>query len=214
MTISNLTINRIQSHSIIKNQQGFTLVLTMVFLVILSLVGVTAIRSSRTDVQIAGNERWAIDSFYRSESGAGITTRILEDISRGKVGGMKSPTKDFSYGETLLTDIDFDLDSKNNGKLSGKKNPDWGTESSLTAHIFWPKDNLKTRSAPYTIKHPPLTQILVGKKNRKPIGESVETGRGKDSSSSPGGAYFDIWSRNRGQSNAETVLHIRWLHID
>ncbi len=214
MTISNLTINRIQSHSIIKNQQGFTLVLTMVFLVILSLIGITAILSSQTDVQVAGNERWATDSFYQSESGAEITTRLLEDMSRGKVGGVASSATDFSYGETLLADIDFDLDSTKNGKLSGKENPLWGTESNLAAHIFWPEKNLKTTSAPYTIKRTPLTQILVGKKNQKAVGDSVETGRGGGSPSSSGRAHFDIWSKNRGRVNAEAILHVRWLYIE
>ncbi len=215
MNILNPTIDKKKLGRLAGDQRGFTLVLTMIFLVVLSLIGITAIRSSRIEVQIAGNERWATDSFYRSESGCDITTRLLVDMARGKVGGSGS-SKNLVYGETLLTDVDFDLGSKFHGSgWTGESEPGWGTAENLKADVFWPENNI-SHADPYTIgnKQAPLTQILAIKKDKKPVGSSVETGRSGGSASSGAQAYFDIWSKTHGRVNSETVLHIHWLYIE
>ncbi len=205
-----------------QNQQGFTLILTMIFLVVLSLMGITAMRSSRIDVQIAGNERWSTDSFYRSEGGGDMTTRLLEDMSRGKVGGSDTEKENFLYGGILeegkrrggilIADLDFDLKSTKNKW----KEPSWGTHDNLAADVLLPNENLKEHKKPYAVRNRqlPMTQIIVAKTNKKPVGTSMETGRSSGSSSSGAEATFVIWTRNTGTLNAETVLHTKWLHID
>ncbi len=69
------------------HEQGFVLVVTMMLLVVLTLISLTAIRSSRIELQVSGNEKWEIDSFYRSESGGEIATRVIEDSVSGRRGG-------------------------------------------------------------------------------------------------------------------------------
>ncbi len=213
MNMSNHTIHRnMKPLTTLNNEQGIALVLTMIFLVVLSLMGITALRSSRVELQIAGNEKWATDSFYRSESGNDTVTRLLEDLSSGKVGGAKTSLKDFTYGEVLITDLDFDLGQPEDTE------PKWADpadSASLYADVFMPKDSVDNSKGKYMIaKNQPLTQIIAGKRGKKPVGGPTETGRSAGSSGSKPEATFDIWTRNNGIFNAESVLHTRWLHID
>ncbi len=212
MNMSNPTIyKKMKPFTTLNNERGIALVLTMIFLVVLSLMGITALRSSRVELQIAGNEKWATDSFYRSESGNDTMTRLLEDVSSGKVGGANTPTKDFAYGEILITELDFDLSDPQ------ETEPAWaesGNSNHLIADVFMPKENVSVDGNTYTINNNwPLTQIITGKLQKPIPGSSTETSR-PAGSSSKAKATFDVWTRNNGIFNAESVLHTRWLHID
>ncbi len=210
--MSNLTIHKkMKPFTTLNNERGIALVLTMIFLVVLSLMGITALRSSRVELQIAGNEKWATDSFYRSESGNDMVTRLIEDNSSGKVGGANTPVKDFTYGEVLVANLDFDLSDPQ------ETEPAWAESNNsdnLIADVFMPKESVSVSGNTYTIKNnQPLTQIITGKLNNKSYGGSTESGRSAGTSSKAE-ATFDIWTRNNGILSAESVLHTRWLHID
>lgn len=192
-----------------RTEKGFVLIVTMVMLVVLTLIGVTAIRSSKVELQLSGNGKWLTDSFYRSESGVELTTRLLEDLSTGKVGATGASIN-VSYGNVLLPDIDFDLGTP---LLTQPVWTDPATDTLINTNIFFPRQNVRG-SSPYTIGQRPLTQIQVRKMNRKPIGGSTETGRSGSSPASPPEALFDIWSRNIGRADAEDIVRLEWLHID
>lgn len=52
----------------LNNESGFILVLGMAMLVVLTLIGLSATRTSVTDLKIAGNERIITQSFYIADS--------------------------------------------------------------------------------------------------------------------------------------------------
>lgn len=52
------------------NEEGFVLVLGLVFLVVLSLLAVAGVRMTSTELKIAGNERIAKVNFYNAEAAA------------------------------------------------------------------------------------------------------------------------------------------------
>ena len=58
-----------QTYPIGKNEQGSVLVLAMVMLVVLTIIGIAATRTSTTELRIAGNERFYKEAFYRADSG-------------------------------------------------------------------------------------------------------------------------------------------------
>ncbi|MBW1727807.1 MAG: pilus assembly PilX N-terminal domain-containing protein [Deltaproteobacteria bacterium] len=53
----------------IQNEEGSVIVLSMVLLVFLTILGISATRTSSIEVQIASNERHAIQNQYKAESG-------------------------------------------------------------------------------------------------------------------------------------------------
>jgi hypothetical protein len=53
----------------LKNEEGFTLLIFLSLLLMLTLIGVAGVMTSTTDVDIAGNDLKSINSFYAAESG-------------------------------------------------------------------------------------------------------------------------------------------------
>jgi hypothetical protein len=52
----------------INNENGFVLVVAVLMLVVVTVIGLAATRTSETEVQIAGNERQIVDDLYNAES--------------------------------------------------------------------------------------------------------------------------------------------------
>ena len=60
----------------INNENGFVLVMAVLMLVVVTVIGLAATRTSETELQIAGNEREIVDDFYESEA---VLINVLED---------------------------------------------------------------------------------------------------------------------------------------
>lgn len=55
---------------LLSNQDGFTLIATLLFLAVLSIIGIAATNTTNIEVNIAGNERSYKQNFYRAEGAA------------------------------------------------------------------------------------------------------------------------------------------------
>ena len=53
----------------LNNEQGFTLLIFLSLLLMLTLIGVAAVMTSTTDVNIAGNDLKSVNTFYSAEAG-------------------------------------------------------------------------------------------------------------------------------------------------
>jgi len=62
--------------NIIKHQKGVALVIALIILLVLTLIGISAIRTTTFEISISGNERAGTDAFYAAE--AGIQEGILQ----------------------------------------------------------------------------------------------------------------------------------------
>lgn len=54
--------------SLLTNENGSVIVLALIMLVLLTLLGMAVTRTSSIEVQIASNDRQAVDNFYKAES--------------------------------------------------------------------------------------------------------------------------------------------------
>jgi hypothetical protein len=77
--ICNTGEERVSSSGIVKNEEGFVLVLSLMFLVVLTLLGITASRTSTTEVRIAGNDNRIKMDFYKAEAAAHEAAQRLEN---------------------------------------------------------------------------------------------------------------------------------------
>jgi hypothetical protein len=64
---------------IVNNEEGFVLVLSLMILVVLTLLGISANRTSQIEVQIAGNENIMKMDFYKAEAAAHEMAQRLEN---------------------------------------------------------------------------------------------------------------------------------------
>ena len=58
-----------KDNTLIRNQEGSVIVLSMVLLILLTILGISATRTSTIEVQIASNERHAVQNLYQAEAG-------------------------------------------------------------------------------------------------------------------------------------------------
>ncbi len=66
-----------------QNQQGFTLIMSMIFLVVLTIVGLTSIQNTRVEIAMAGNLRESDMAFQVAEIGLSSGEKfIMDSISK------------------------------------------------------------------------------------------------------------------------------------
>lgn len=59
------------------NEQGFVLILALFMLVICTMIGIAAMSTSTTELDIAGNERVHKETFYQAEAGSAAAVEAL-----------------------------------------------------------------------------------------------------------------------------------------
>ena len=66
--------------NILRNEKGFALIIALLILLVLTLIGISAINTTTFETSISGNERVGTDAFYASEAGIQIGLNQLPDI--------------------------------------------------------------------------------------------------------------------------------------
>jgi len=75
--------------NILRNEKGFALIIALLILLVLTLIGISAISTTTFETKIAGNERIGTDAFYASEAGIQLGLNqlpVTNSINRAKVG--------------------------------------------------------------------------------------------------------------------------------
>ena len=89
----------------LKNENGFTLLIFLSLLLMLTMIGVAAVITSTTDVNIAGNDLRTINTFYAAE--AGLEKAIAEIRNHYASGGVGPPSPlpcdSFDLGNVAIT---------------------------------------------------------------------------------------------------------------
>lgn len=62
---------------ILKNEQGFVLVMAMISLLVLVVVGISVMNTTSVEVEIAGNEKFHKMAFYNADSGVYMSPKII-----------------------------------------------------------------------------------------------------------------------------------------
>lgn len=98
------------SKRIHKSQSGVALVISLIILVSLTILGVTSMQATRTEISMAGNQREAGLTFNAAEAGlrnaeAFVTNSISKtDYSDPSVGLYDKSEADPDYGDSLTWD--------------------------------------------------------------------------------------------------------------
>jgi len=65
--------------NILRNEKGFALIIALLILLVLTLIGISAINTTTFETSISGNERVGTDAFYAAEAGIQIGLNQLPD---------------------------------------------------------------------------------------------------------------------------------------
>jgi Tfp pilus assembly protein PilX len=70
----------IKKNSILKNQSGVALVISMTMMIVLTLIAIASIFTSTTEIRISGRVRCLTDSFYSADSGVQVVMARVENF--------------------------------------------------------------------------------------------------------------------------------------
>jgi len=89
----------------LKNEDGFTLLIFLSLLLMLTMIGIAAVMTSTTDVNIAGNDLRTINTFYAAEAGLEkVIAEIRTHYASGGVGPPNPlPSDSFVLGNIAIT---------------------------------------------------------------------------------------------------------------
>ena len=109
-----------QKKTPIKNENGSVIILAMIFLVLLTIIGMSAVDTSTIEVQISGNDVRYKTNLYRAEGAAMECAQIIEsetDPSFLHPQGTNSPSWIFPNAVYDLSDSDIMDDRVTAGEL-------------------------------------------------------------------------------------------------
>jgi hypothetical protein len=170
------------------HQDGLVTVAALFFLIILTIMGTSAISTSNMEVQIATNDEIHKMTFYAADSGADLGTELVE-LNIACPNGFATDDLDIGGGITVI-DRDF-----------------WMQESEPAV-----PDILIDNAAGNQ------TNLTIHGKTGFGIGGAIEMaaayeGKGKAAASGGVTLQYKIHSRHQGYANSESVVRLHWQHV-
>lgn len=187
---------KLSAHDIVANDKGFVLVVALLFLFILSIIGIMATNTSVMEIQIAGNDKVHKQTFSQADGGTEAGGMLLEEniacptgfsgAEPLSIGGLVVTTKNFWIIETEPV-LPYPSDTLRHIRIPGNDAVPhtnlyfWGDSSLLTGHGL---------------------QMNAGNEG---IGFGTAAGGGQ--------LVTHIDSQHRGENNSASTVRLNWRHI-
>jgi len=211
-------------------QDGFVLVITLLMLVVLTIIGLSATSTTEIELQIAGNDRIHKESFYHADGGEEIGIQAVEENVSCPTGFTKStltaaqrndPMVFFTIQGMQFADDRFGLD-ETIADLPWDPVVNGGTAGATITLDDVPSNGARTIRIPQDITNPndtdPHTNIAIYGTTHLSAGSAIQMaagydGKGKGTAGS--GAYiaYNIHSQHLGQRQSDTRLLVEWRHL-
>lgn len=184
--------------SLLKNEDGSVLIISMLILVALTLLGVSATTTSTIEIQIARNERLHKLTFYAADGGTEAGQELLEQnicCPGGFTANYDDRTK---IGDSIMVEA---------SSLAFWQN----TSASATIPSDTNRDFYLTADYGHT-------NLTVGGGTATSTGGALQMAagyEGKAKGAAGGGAHmlYDIYSQHIGRANGESIIMVRWRHL-
>jgi len=200
---------------------GFVLVLTMLILVVLTLIGISATRTTNIELQIAGNEKWSQEAFYKADGGLEAGIELIEQNLSCPGGFTSAPTSfdsddsstSFAVAGVDVFDSSFALDLAMDS-LSG------GDVTTVLDDV--PSDSVRSIRIPFDPTNrndtDPHTNLAMWGVTQYATGSAIQMGagyegKGKGAAGGGGAIIYEMYSQHRGKVNSEAIIFVGWRHL-
>jgi len=178
------------------NPDGLVTMAALLFLIILTIVGTSAISSSNMEVQIATNDEIHKITFYAADGGADLGTELLELNIACPTGFAND---NLAIDTINVTDKDFWMQQPD-------ENDDVPLPSDTERDVLiW--DNAGNH-----------TNLSIAGRTGFGVGAAIEMaaayeGKGKAAASGGVTLDFQIISQHLGYANSESMIALHWQHV-
>lgn len=203
-----------------QNEGGFILVITMIILVLLTIIGISATSLTNIELQIAGNDRVHKETFYQADGGTEVGMLMIEENISCPLGfkatgfNDNDPDTFVNLKAVQVADSKFALDE--NQSTVAKKASHSGSLADM------PADDARSIRIPADITNPvdtnPHTNLVIFGDTQLMQGSAIQMaagyeGKGKGAAALGAMIDYDIYSQHIGQRQSESVLVVEWKHL-
>ncbi len=182
------------------NEKGSALVIAMLVLTLLTMMGITAIRTTDIEIQISGNDKLAKIAFYGADNGSETLIELLEqNIFAAGFDNNGSGNGTFTMGVVTGTNPTFYMNETPGTLLPSDNNRD----------AFMPAGY--AGSAPHTnLRAGGVAELSDG--NAAQMAAGYE-GKGKGLAGAGGHIVYDIASQRTDIGQSRAAVHVQWQHV-
>jgi len=182
------------------HQDGLVTVAALFFLIVLTIMGTSAISTSNMEVQIATNDEIHKMTFYAADGGADLGTELVE-LNIACPNGFASD--DLAIGDITVIDRDFWM--QEDEPVDGANNV-----------VPYPSDT--ERDVVIDDAAGNHTNLTIFGQTAFGIGGAIEMaaayeGKGKAAASGGVTLEYEIYSQHQGYANSESVVMLHWQHV-
>ena len=182
------------------SQQGLVTIAALLFLIVLTIMGTSAISTSTMEVQIATNDEIHKMAFYAADGGADLGTELVE-LNIACPNGFASDDLAISYINIIDRDFWMQQDEPQDGANNVVPYP---TDAERDVLIGDDAGN--------------HTNLSIFGRTAFGVGGAIEMAaayEGKGKAAASGGVSLDyqIYSQHLGYANSESVVAIHWQHV-
>ena len=205
-------------HTYASDKRGFILVTAMVMMIILSLIGVFALKTTTFEMKLAGNDKVIKETFYRADGGLQTGTEVIEQnlgcpsgftsittsspsaTNPDSIGGVDIYDNTFAYHE-VITDV--------NGASASVKVDDLPSDAIRGVRI--PNDPTNR------VDTEPHTNLVAWGKTEYLAGSGLQMaagyeGKGKSASGLGAVIKYNLHSQHLGTTNSEALIQGSYWH--
>ncbi len=182
--------------SIIGNNRGSAMIVSLLLLVVLTLLGIIATTTSTFELQISSNDKLYKTSFYAADAGTEMTCELIEqNIDE------RDWNDDIDVGDVRVVNGDFYLNREGD-------TPD-AMPSDTNRDAFLPRNY--AGNAPHT-------NIKVRGNAALSTGSAIQLAagyEGKGKGAAGGGAWitYDVRAQHRNVRNSAVGIRLGWRHV-
>ena len=180
-----------------KNEAGSALIMAIMMLLLLTVIGISALNNTDLELSIAGNEKAHKMAFYFADGGRAAAQELIE-VAIEERGWLSESGSSIAIDKVNVTDKNFflsQIDAVANGIYPDAANRDATVDfgTGTTGLLFDVNTVLSSGGA---------VQMIAGYE-----------GKGKGSASGGAWAIYDIRSQHDGSNNSQSRIWSQWLHL-
>jgi hypothetical protein len=184
----------------VNNQRGSVIIITMIILVLLTIIGISAIDTSTTEMQIATNEQLHKIAFYAADGGTEAGIKLLEQNLIERDWADSAVVGDVALNGHSDNGLFYTNDSANTpDPIPSDTNRDAFLPTGYAAGQ--PHTNLKVRGSG-TLAEGSASQLASG-----------YDGKGKGAASGGVWLYYEIRSQHVGVRNSRSLVTVNWRYV-
>lgn len=198
--------------SLAVNEKGFVLVTALLFLVILSIIGIMASNTSVMEVQIAGNDRVHKQTFSQADGGTEIGSNLLEE-NISCPAGFTGPAPLRIGAAEITENIPTGVTGARLNFWANEKDP-----SAFTTPVPYPSDSQRHVRIPNN-NNVPHTNLHFFGSSSLATGSAIQMisgyeGTGYGAATGGGQLVVNVDSQHVGESNnSMSAVRCVWRHV-